>query len=234
MNFPALIPGVLLRRYKRFLADVRLDSGEELTALVRNTGSLTGCSEPGSRIWLRQSTQKNPRYALIWTLVEAGKGLVCVDTGLPNQLVIDYVRNGGMAELAGFREYLAEVPYGASSRADLCCRVHPDHMLRRCWVEVKATTMAQGRVALFPDAVTLRGRRHLQELQSVLADEDEACQIFLVQRSDVERFRPADHIDPAYGAELRRAAAAGVKLVALRTKVSTSGISIDRELPVEL
>ncbi len=234
MQFPALIPGVLLKRYKRFLADVRLDNGELLTALVRNTGAMTGLNEPGSRIWLRPSSGKTPRYPLIWTLVESGRSLVCVDTSLPNQLAFDYVRNGGVAELSGYREYLREVPYGAASRADICCRVHPDHMLRRCWVEVKSVTLKEGRAALFPDAVTLRGRRHLLELQSVLADEDEACQLFLVQRGDVERFRPAESIDPAYGAELRKAAKAGVRMIALRCRVSIKGIEIERELPVEL
>lgn len=234
MKLPALIPGVLLRRYKRFLADVRLDDGELVTALVRNTGSLRGCCDPGARIWLRRNEGPHQRYPLTWTLFEHGRNLVCVDTGLPNQIVFDYVRNGGVAQLSGFKEYLREVPYGAASRADICCRVHPEHMLRRCWVEVKATTMREGRCALFPDAVTARGRKHLLELQAAIALEDEACQIFFIQRGDVDTFRPADEIDPAYTAELRRAAAAGVRLIALRAKVSRTSIEIEREIPVEL
>ncbi len=126
------------------------------------------------------------------------------------------------------------MPYGENSRADLCCRVHRRDMLRRCWVEVKSTTLARGRTAQFPDAVTQRGLKHLRELTAAVAGGDEAVQLFFVQRGDCDEFRPADDIDPAYGEGLREAAAAGVRLVALQARVSTKSINVRRQLPVKL
>ncbi|HES58764.1 MAG TPA: DNA/RNA nuclease SfsA [Firmicutes bacterium] len=234
MVFPQLKPGVLLRRYKRFLADVKLDSGAVITAFVANTGSLLGCVEPGIRAWVHDTGAGTRKHRHTLALVRPRRALVCVDTGVPNRVVLEAARAQKIPALAGYREYLAEVPYGENSRADLCCRVHDRDMLRRCWVEVKSTTLCRGRTAQFPDAVTQRGLKHLRELSAAVAGGDEAVQLFFVQRGDCDEFRPADDIDPAYGEGLREAAAAGVQLLALQARVSTKSINVRRQLPVKL
>lgn len=234
MRFPALIEGRLIRRYKRFLATVQLPEGEVVLASVPNTGSLLSCATPGMPVYLRREDGAQRRYSLVWTLVRPARSLVCIDTGVPNRVVYDYAVAQKIPQLAGYHEYLREVPYGEHSRADLCCRVHAADMLRRCWVEVKSTTLMRGGVVFFPDAVTSRGLKHLVELQRVAAQGDRALQVFFVQRADAKSFQPADDIDPAYCAELRKAARTGVKVVALQAEVRLSGIRIKGEIPVEL
>lgn len=201
---------------------------------VPNTGSLLGCIREGSECYLRDHGDGSRKYRYSLFLVRPGRSLVCVDTGLPNRLVLDAARSQKISMLSGYHEYIPEVPYGDGSRVDILCRVHESDMLQRCWVEVKATTLVESRVAMFPDAVTLRGRRHLEELSKVVADGDRAVQLFLVQRNDCGSFRPADHIDPAYGETLRKAAASGVELLAISTRPTKQGIKIGRPIPVEL
>lgn len=234
MQWPALIEGRLLRRYRRFLADVKLPNGRRVTAFVPNTGSLLSCVVPGRPVWLRDDGHSGRKYRYTWVMVKPGRSLVCIDTGVPNRVVFDFARAQKIEELAGYREYLAEVPYGKNSRADLCCRVHERDMLQRAWVEVKSTTLVRGGAANFPDAVTERGRKHLVELRRAAAQGDHAVQLFFVQRADCDHFGPADDIDPAYGRELRRAAAAGVKVIALQARVSKRGVTIKRQIPVVL
>lgn len=234
MRFPELIEGRLIRRRQRFLADVELLDGRKLTAFVPNTGSLLSCVVPGRPVWLADNPSPTRKYRYTWTLIKPGRSLVCVDTGVPNCVVVEAARRQHIPELAGFREYLAEVPYGKHSRVDLCCRVHQDDMLRRIWVEVKSTTLVRERVAMFPDAITSRGLKHLCELQRVVAKGEEALQLFFVQRGDCDSFRPADDIHPEYGTELRRAAKAGVQVLALQAKVSKHGVTIKRPIPVDL
>jgi sugar fermentation stimulation protein A len=229
-----LTKAVLLRRYKRFLADVRLADGTELTVHVPNTGSLLGCIREGSDCYLLDHGAARRKYRFSLFMVRPDKQLVCVDTSYPNKLAHAAAISQDIPALAGFTEFATEVPYGKASRIDLLCRVHTDDMLRRCWVEVKATTLVEGRTAMFPDAVSLRGRRHLEELQKMVEQGDEAVQLFVIQRSDCDIFRPADHIDPKYGAELRRAAAAGVKVLAVSVDLSKHEINLGRPIPVEL
>ena len=224
----------MLRRYKRFLADIKLDSGDKITAFVPNTGSLLGCVEPGTRAWVQDTGDESRKHRHTLKLLKPSRALVCVDTGVPNRVVFEAARSQRIPQLAGYREYLPEVPYGVNSRADLCCRVHSQDMLRRCWVEVKSTTLRRGRTALFPAAVTQRGLKHLRELSAAVANGEDALQLFFVQRGDCDEFRPADDIDPAYGAGLRDAAAAGVTLVALQARISTTSITVRRQLPVKL
>lgn len=233
MRFPQLHEGRLLRRYARFLADVELSSGALVTAIVANTGSLLTCNQPGLQVWLTER-QKPGKHQFAWLLVRPQRSLVCVDTSIPNRLVFEAAQGQQIPQLAGYMEYLSEVAYGNNSRADMLCRIHRDDMLRRCWVEVKSTTLKRGQTAYFPDAVTSRGKKHLIELQRKVAYGDAAMQIFFIQRGDCTSFRPADDIDPAYGLELRQAAAAGVQIIALRAKVSKQAITVDRQIPVEL
>ncbi len=234
MQFPPLTEGRLIKRYKRFLADVKLTDGQIVTAHVPNTGSLLGCTTPGIPVWLSTSANPKRKYQHTLTLIKPGRSLVCVDTSVPNTVVVEEAIQQKIPELAGFREYLPEVPYGEGSRIDLCCRVHRRDMLRRTWVEVKSTTLVEKRIAMFPDAITERGRKHLVELQRMVSKGENALQLFFIQRCDADVFRPADHIDPQYGKELRKAAGAGVKLLALQAKITKRSITIKRPIPVEL
>lgn len=234
VRFPELIEGRLIRRRQRFLADVKLLDGRKLTAFVPNTGSLLSCVVPGRPVWLTDNPNPARKYRYTLTLIKPSRSLVCIDTGVPNRVIVEAARRQRIPELAGFREYLAEVPYGKHSRVDLCCRVHQDDMLRRIWVEVKSTTLVRERIAMFPDAITSRGLKHLHELQRVVAKGEEALQLFFVQRGDCDSFRPADDIHPEYGAELRRAVCAGVQVLALQAKVSKHGVTIKRPIPVDL
>jgi sugar fermentation stimulation protein A len=227
-----ILEGRFLRRYKRFFADVELPDGTLVTAHCPNTGSLLGCLEEGRRAVLRDS--QDPKRKLRYTLqaIQVGRSLVNVDTSLPNLVVHEAVLAGTVPELAGYDEVRREVPYGESSRIDLL--LTRPRSPARCYVEVKSTTLAEGHTALFPDAVTTRGRKHLGELAGVVAAGHRAVQLYFISRADVRRFAPADAIDPAYGAALREAARAGVELLAYCARVRPGSLELHRRLPIEL
>lgn len=228
-----LVSGTLLRREKRFLAYVRLDDGREVVAHTNNSGSMKGVSEPGRVVWL--SPADNPKRKLKWTweVVHAGPldVPVGVNTLLPNRLVEEAIAGGLIPELRGYDSIRREVKYGAEgSRIDLLLSGDSG----RCWVEVKNATLVEGDRVLFPDAVTARGLKHLRELQLMVAEGDRAALVFTVQRSDARVFSPADAIDPAYGEELRRAAASGVELFAYQADVTREAIVLARPLAIDL
>ncbi len=240
MRFAApLVAGRLVRRYKRFLADVELEGGGAITAACPNTGSMLGCCEPGSRVWLSESDSPTRKYRHTWELVEvrvpgrARAVVVGINTGLPNRLVAEAASAGVAAELGGYSTIRHEVLFGEErSRVDL---VLESPGRPACYVEVKNVTAAvEDGVALFPDAVSERGARHLRELSRLAAKGIRAVQFYCVQRGDVREVRPADAIDPAYGKALREAAAAGVELLAYRAKVSTAGVALAARIPVVL
>lgn len=222
--------GRLLRRYKRFLADVQLDGGI-VTAACPNTGSMMGCCEPGSRVWLSESDSAGRKYRHTWEIVEAGGVLVGINTGLPNALVAEAIARDAIPELSGYSSVRREVRYGEEqSRVDF---VLESPGRPGCWLEVKNVTAAVTRgVALFPDCVSDRGSRHLRELIRLTAQGARAVQLYCVQRGDVKEVRPADGIDAEYGRTLREAIAAGVEVLAYRAKVSTVGIMLSRRIPV--
>jgi len=231
MRFPAqLVAGRLIRRYKRFLADVQLEHGV-ITAACPNTGSMLGCCEPGSRVWLSESDRATRKYRHTWEIVEVGRVMVGINTGLPNALVAEAIAAGAIPELGGYASVRREVAYGEEgSRVDL---VLQDPRREPCYVEVKNVTAAvSGRVALFPDAVSERGARHLRELMRLKAAGLRPVQVYCVQRGDVAEVRPADAIDPDYGRTLRQALEAGVEVMAYRAKVSAREIRIERRIPV--
>lgn len=228
------VRGRLLKRYKRFLADVELKDGTVVTAHCPNTGSLLGCVDPGNPVILRHSDDPKRKLAYTFQAVRVGGTWVNVHTGLPNALVAEAVEKGRVPELAGYDTARREVKYGKSSRIDLLLERAGELEVERCYVEVKSTTLALGGVGLFPDAVTERGRKHLGELAAMVAEGHRAVQLFVVSRDDVRRFRPADHIDPAYGTALREAADAGVELLAYTTRVLPSSLVLDRRIEVEL
>jgi len=234
MKFDApLVSGQLKRRYKRFLADVRLASGEEITAHCPNTGSLMGCAEPGFSVWLSRSSNPERKYPYTWELVRIrGRVTVGINTARSNHLVHEALTQGVIGELSGYGSIRREVRFGKeNSRVDLL--LEGGGALRPCYVEVKNVTAAVTKgIGVFPDAVSVRGSRHLRELMRVVAAGDRAALCFCVQRSDVSEVRPADHIDPAYGETLRAAISAGVEVLAYRARVSPRGINLVTRVPV--
>ncbi len=226
-----LITGTLLRRYKRFLADVELDSGRIVTAHTPNTGSMLGCCEPGSRVWLSDSGNTQRKYPMSWELVETAPGVLTgINTGLPNKLILEAIRDGTLKELQGYSDIRREIRYGKEkSRIDLLLQGpgKPD-----CYVEVKNVTLAQDGIGYFPDAVSERGSKHLRELAEVVAGGKRGVICFCVQRKDVDEVRPADSIDRKYGATLRQVIADGVEAMAWRAHVSPDEIRINKKLPV--
>ncbi len=231
MLYPrALVEGRLIRRYKRFLADIQLPDGV-ITAACPNTGSLMGCCEAGSRVWLSESDNAGRKYRHTWEIVEVGKVMVGINTGLPNALVGEAIADGTIAELSGYESMRREVAFGEErSRVDLLlesARREP------CYVEVKNVTAAASKgVALFPDCVSDRGTKHLRELMRLKARGLRPVQLYCVQRGDVREVRPADAIDYEYGRTLRAAIAAGVEVLAYRAKVTPSEIRIAERIPV--
>ena len=225
--------GQLLRRYKRFLADVRLDDGTTLTCHCPNTGSMLGCATPGARVWLSTSDNPKRKYAHTWELVEADNGsLTGIHTGRANALVAEALENGLVPGISGLQEIRREVQQpGGHSRIDFRLRFSDDRA--DCFLEVKNVTAAvTDGVALFPDAVSARGTRHLRALMQLHQQGYSAMLVFCAQRADVHEVRPADSIDPAYGETLRQAIATGVQVLALGAEVSPQEIRLLRPLPV--
>jgi len=234
MLLPPLTEGRLLRRYQRFLADVELADGTLVTAHCPNTGSMQGCKDPGSRVWL--SASDNPKRKLPWTweIVEADGVLVGLHTGRTNALVREAIEAGRVPALAGYKRLRGEVPYGGPdgrrSRIDLLLEAEGRPP---CYVEVKNVTAAvTGGLGFFPDAVTERGTKHLREMAEEVARGHRAVLFFCVQRGDVREVRPADHIDPEYGRTLRQVLAQGVEVLAYGAEVLPSGIQLLHPLPV--
>ena len=213
-----LVPGKILKRYKRFLADVELEDGTLTTAHCTNTGAMTTCWEPGDMVLLKPSVNPARKLPFTWIASKRVDTWVGVETGIPNRIVGEWLRNGAIADLNGLRDIKAEVPYGRErSRIDLWGVDSDD---RQVYIEVKNTTLRQGNAALFPDAVTERGAKHLRELQLMAAAGHRAAIIFFINRNDVASFAPARHIDPKYADELDRAVAAGVMALPLLTSLS--------------
>jgi sugar fermentation stimulation protein A len=225
-----LVEGRLIRRYKRFLADIQLADGV-ITAACPNTGSLMGCCEAGSRVWLSESDRATRKYRHTWEIVEVGKVMVGINTGLPNALVSEAIADGTIGELSGYSCIRREVAFGEErSRVDLLLE---GAGREDCYVEVKNVTAAASRgVALFPDCVSERGSKHLRELMRLKAKGLRPVQLYCVQRGDVKEVRPADGIDHEYGRTLREAIAAGVEVLAYRAKVTPREIRLAERIPV--
>lgn len=217
---PPLREAVLLKRYKRFLADVKFSDGEELTALCPNTGSMKSCSETGRPVMLSYHPDPGRKLPYTWQMIRMEKSWVGINTQLPNGLVALAVKYGMIPELISYPNAKREVAVGNGSRLDFMLEGPPG----RCYMEVKNVTLAEDGAALFPDAVTDRGRRHLEALSRLQREGNRTVMLFLVQRNDVDVFRPADHIDPAYGEALRRAVDAGVEVLAYQVRVSPEGL----------
>lgn len=229
-----LVRGTLIKRYKRFLADVHLDSGETITASCPNTGSMMGLSAPGVGVWL--STNDNPKrkYRHTLELIEladdAPPVLVGINTGIPNRVVGEAIEDGTISELQGYATLKREQKYGQNSRIDILLE---DENGAKTYVEVKNVHLLREKgVVEFPDSVTARGAKHLQELSDMVGEGHRAVMMFLVQRGDGDRFRIADDIDPTYAEAFSAARAAGVEALAYACTITPEGIHVARRLDI--
>ncbi|NHC08661.1 DNA/RNA nuclease SfsA [Stutzerimonas degradans] len=226
--------GRLVRRYKRFLADIVTDTGEELCIHCPNTGSMLNCMGEGARVWFQRSGDPRRKLPGTWELVETPQGrLACVNTARANALVEEALLGGVIGELAGFSGLRREVAYGVEgSRVDF----RLDYADGPAYVEVKSVTLgfADSAVAAFPDAVTTRGTRHLRELTALARADVRAVQLYCVILSDIEAVRPAREIDPLYADALRVAQDAGVQVLAYAARLSPEELRLERPLPVLL
>jgi sugar fermentation stimulation protein A len=229
---PPLVRGTLIRRYKRFLADVRLDTGEEVVAHCPNPGSMRTCAEPGWTAWV--SPANNPKRKLKWTLelIESDTAHIMVNTARPNKVVEAAIRAGQIEELDGYETIRPEVKYGENSRIDLLL-THPDRP--DCYVEIKNVTLLHSPgTASFPDSVSKRASKHMRELAAMAAEGHRSVVFFLVSRTDVEAMRPADDIDPAYGEALRSAIGSGVEAIAHGLSIDEHALTVSRSVPILL
>jgi sugar fermentation stimulation protein A len=229
-----LIPATLVRRYKRFLADVVLPGGEEITAHVANPGAMTGLATPGSRVLLSRSDKPNRKLPYSWELVEADLGsgpeLVGVNTAHPNVIAGYAIATGKIPGLAGYGSLRREVKYGQSSRVDFLLEA-PSRP--PCYVEVKNVHLMRERGrAEFPDSVTTRGARHLEELAAMVAAGHRAVMLFLIQIGSADRFTLARDIDRRYGEAFDRARSAGVEALAYRCAISETEIALVGAVPI--
>jgi sugar fermentation stimulation protein A len=235
MRFPApLIPATLIKRYKRFLADVTLASGETITAHVANPGSMIGLATPGARVWLSKSDNPNRKLPYSWELIEvdfgAGLELVGVNTAHPNPLVGTALAAGAIPDLAGYGSVRREVKYGRNSRVDFLLE---DATRPPCYVEIKNVhLMRQTGLAEFPDAKTERGAKHLEELGDAAEAGSRSVMLYLIQIGSAERFSLARDIDPKYASAFQRARARGVEAIAWRCTITRNGIELAAPVPI--
>lgn len=230
---PPLLKGNLIKRYKRFLADVELPNGEQITIHCPNTGSMKNCNDPGADVWFSDSQNPKRKYQHTWEIVAVAEGTAKagINTGLANKLAKEAIEQGVIKELQGYEAIRTEVKYGhENSRIDLLLE-KPD---QQCFVEIKNATLGEGDICYFPDAVTDRGRKHLRELAAMVEEGHRAVLLFCVQHTGVKEMRPADHIDSAYGETLRQVVEAGVEVLAYQAVISEEEIYLAKQLPVVL
>jgi sugar fermentation stimulation protein A len=231
IRWPQLSTGKLIKRYKRFLADVALESGEVVTAHCPNTGSMQGCSQPGRPVYLSYHDNPKRKLKYTWELIDMPTSLVGVNTLVPNRLVARSIIAGRIKELRGYADLRREVKVGDHSRIDL--RLSGGDR-RRCYIEIKNCTLVADGMARFPDAVTTRGQKHIRELQKLAASGNRCVMFYFIQRMDALAFKPADQIDQAYGKALRRAVQNGVEALVYDVHIDLDGIRIRNKLPCRL
>lgn len=233
MRFPdPLIKATLLKRYKRFLADVRLENGEVVTAHCPNPGSMIGNAEPGSEVWLSPARNPARKLKYSWELVRVDGGLVGVNTAHPNGIVEEAIRARQVPELAGYESLRREVRYGENSRIDILLESAAGGP--SCHVEVKNVNLKRADTAEFPDAVTARGAKHLRELGKIAENGGRAVMFFLVQRMDCDEVSIAGDIDPIYAKEFSAALTSGVEALCYSCRLTTREITVDRRLDLRI
>lgn len=224
-----LVRGKLIKRYKRFLSDVELEDGSVVVAHCTNSGSMKTCIEEGAPVYLSPAKDPKRKTKFTWEMIFMNGGWIGINTMIPNKLAFDAIKNGEIEKLKGYTFVKREVTFG-DSRFD----IYAENETEKCFVEVKNVTMKVDNYALFPDAVTTRGRKHLETLIEVKKSGIRAVMLYVVQRMDVEVFGPAEEIDPDYAKSLRKAIKHGVEVIAVRAKVSPDGIGLVGELAVEI
>lgn len=229
-----LIEGVLVKRYKRFFADVRLSDGIVVTAHCANSGSMLSVKEPGARVWLTPVDNPARKLKFTWELIEIDGGLVGINTGHPNKLVADAIAAGEIKPLKGYASLKREQKYGKNSRIDILLE---NEGKPPCFVEVKNVTLKRGTgpkvPAEFPDSVTERGTKHLNELAEIAKGGGRAVMFYLVQRTDCTHFKLAADIDPDYAKAFEKAAKSGVEALCYGCEISPDGITIARPLKMD-
>ena len=225
-----LIRAVLIRRYKRFLADVTLPDGTEATAHCANPGAMTGLAQAGTVVWLEPNDDPKRKLRYSWKLAEIGDALVGIDTALPNKVVGDALRVQAVPEVAAYTNVRAEVKYGEASRVDFLLT---QQGLPDCYFEIKSANLSRSAgLVEFPDTVTKRGAKHMDELAAMVAAGHRAVVLYLVQRTDSTAFAVADDIDPAYSAAFQAAQAAGVEALCYRAALTLEGARFGEPLPI--
>jgi sugar fermentation stimulation protein A len=228
LAWPKLLPGVLVKRYKRFIADVKLADGEVVAAHCPNSGSMQECCEPGRPVFL--SFHANPKRKLkyTWELIEMPASMVGINTLIPNRLVAESIEEGLVSDLKGYDNLTREVKTSDNTRLDILLSSKDGN---RCYIEIKNCTLVKEGVACFPDAVTSRGLKHLVELSSLVSKGFRCVIFYVIQRMDAKIFQPADHIDPAYGRGLRQALKHGVEIMVYDTRIDLKTIRLNRKIP---
>ena len=222
-QYPTLFSGRLIRRYKRFLADIKLDTGEIITAHCPNTGPMTGIAIPDSLVQVSKSNNPKRKLAYTWEMIQIGSTWVGTNTAIPNRVVKLALQQKLFPELANrYSEVRSEVPYGKDKKSRVDFLLTGDNQ-PAIYVEVKSVTLSKGNLALFPDTVTTRGQKHLQELTD-LVPETKAVMLYFINRGDCDRFSPSDTCDPKYGELLRLAVAKGVEVLPYRFEITPQGI----------
>ncbi len=230
MKYPtSLVHGRLAKRYKRFLADVILDDNSEVTAHCTNSGSMKTCLEEGAEVYLSPAKDPKRKTPYTWEMIKINNKWVGINTNLPNQLAYEGIVKEQIPGLEGYTYVKREVKF-QDSRFD----VYAENEHEKCFVEVKNVTMKAGDYGLFPDAVTTRGRKHLETLKRVKAEGIRAVMLYIIQRMDVNKFGPAEEIDPNYAKALREAHAEGVEIIAMQAEVRPDGIDLVNQLEVDL
>jgi len=224
-----LQPGILVRRYKRFLADIKLENDKIITVHCPNSGSMLGCSEPGSPVMLSRSDNPKRKYPHTLEMVQSGTTWVGVNTSLTNRLVREALENRAISEFGKLDAITQEIKTSDNTRLDFLL----EQQGKKIFMEVKNCSLAKKRIAMFPDAVTARGTKHLLELAALRQQGHMAAVLFCVQREDADSFMPAAHIDPVYAETLAKVAAAGVIVLAYQAEISPEEIKIARKLPLK-
>ncbi|MDG5815141.1 DNA/RNA nuclease SfsA [Chitinispirillales bacterium ANBcel5] len=230
MNFhPPLVHGHLIKRYKRFLADVRLDDGTITTAHCTNSGSMKSCLEEGAEVYISDSMNPKRKTRYTWEMIKIGEDWVGINTANPNKLAFEIIWNNLLPRLSGYTKVVREVKFD-DSRFDIFAQNSEE----KCYIEVKNVTLKDGMCARFPDAVTTRGQKHLDTLIKAKVSGFRAVMLYIIQRCDVKLFTPAFSIDPVYAEKLRLAIEHGVEIIPLQVKVTPTGIEPVRVLEYQL
>lgn len=230
-RLPALTRAILIRRYNRFLADVKLETGQIITVHCPNSGSMKGCAVSGSPVWISKSTNAKRKYAYTWELIQLPHTLVGINTLLPNKLVKMAIENNQIKALSGYDTIRSEVKTSSHTRLDLVLEKKSG---AACYVEIKNCTLVEDGTAMFPDAVTTRGQKHLDELEFLVSQGHRGVLFFLVQRMDATVFRPAAMIDEIYARKLKKVSEKGVEIMAFDTRLDTRMIQLANAVPVDL